>query len=67
MPFAKLNDYQIMWLVTNGERPERSDMPRMEDAEWDLVQHCWDPNPYARPTIEQVVDTMKSIGRAPRS
>lgn len=67
IPFVTLNEYQIVRCVTNGERPERLGMPRMEDAEWDLVRLCWGHNPYARPTIEQVMETMKSIGDAPRS
>ncbi|KAF8339488.1 kinase-like domain-containing protein, partial [Amanita rubescens] len=40
-PFAKINHHAVIWRVVNWKRPQRLDKPRMEDAEWDLVQLCW--------------------------
>ena len=56
MPFAKINDHAVMWSIINGKRPQRLDNPTMEDAEWDLVQLCWDHNPVSRPKMEDVVE-----------
>ncbi len=59
-PFPGLGEYQIIKRVTDGERPERLERPRMADITWDLVQHCWTPNPSARPNMEDVVEQMTS-------
>ena len=43
-----------MRLVTAGVRPPQLDRPRMEDATWDLILHCWQAKPFERPAMEQI-------------
>ncbi len=63
VPFADLSEYQIIKRITDGERPGRLETPRTGDITWDLIQHCWAPNPSARPNMEDVVELMTYIMR----
>ena len=50
-----------MFIVANkiiqGMRPCRTQF--IPDPYWDLIQQCWDSNPEARPTFEQITEILK--------
>ncbi|KAF8343347.1 kinase-like domain-containing protein [Amanita rubescens] len=56
IPFQGIMDDRIIWLLTNGVRPERLKSPRMDDGTWDLIQSCWTSNPSKRPTMVEIVE-----------
>lgn len=47
-----------MRYVISGTRPERLKSPRIEEKTWDLIQECWMPKPWERPTMDEIVETM---------
>src|SRR6266550_5370631 len=59
-PFHDKSHYQIVRLITNGERPDRLESPRMEDDTWHLIQKCWEPIPSKRSTIKDIATALAS-------
>ena len=60
VPFHGKSDYQIMGLVTRGVRPARLDSPIIDDVTWNLIASSWARKPSERPTMDEIVKTMKS-------
>lgn len=66
-PFAGLTDVQIMRVLMRGVRPskpvngERS--RAMPEWLWQLVTRCWNEDPSARPTMDEVAQEMDRAGR----
>ena len=58
VPFHKSNELQIMRLITNGERPNQLQSPKMGDKTWNLIQSCWDSVPSKRPKMKEIVDVL---------
>lgn len=58
VPFEKANNFIIMRLITDGIRPDRLEIPAIEDKMWDLISNCWEANPSERPTMEQIVNLL---------
>ena len=58
-PFQGKNQYQkVVGFVTSGMRPERLEMPRIEDKTWNLIQECWKHKPSERLTMDAIVEKM---------
>jgi hypothetical protein len=55
IPFESANNFRVMRLVTNGERPQQLKSPAMEHKTWNLISNCWKANPSERLTMEQIV------------
>jgi hypothetical protein len=47
-----------MGFVTGGMRPERLEIPIMEDKTWNLIQNCWKHKPSERLTMDEIVEKM---------
>ena len=52
------NQQKIVEQLVKGYRYKRLD--NINDAVWELITACWDPQPELRPTMEQVCATMRS-------
>jgi hypothetical protein len=50
--------FQIMKLVSQGERPPRLDKPPLSDKAWKLIERCWVKEAVRRPAMEEVVEKM---------
>jgi serine/threonine protein kinase len=62
LPFfdqGKLTSYQIGELITRGIRPTKT--REIEDAQWEILQACWDSNPSARLTFEDLLTRQDAI------
>ena len=55
MPFQDLRGSQILQLVANGKRPVQLGSPPIDDAVWNVIQHCWLQDPSRRPMMKQIV------------
>ena len=54
-----LNSYQLSQSVLKGRRPQ---IDGGVAEEWkSLIEKCWDQEPEARPTMEEVVDMLKDV------
>lgn len=58
VPFKGKSQFQIMWLLSNDECPDRLDTPRMSDDIWDLIKDCWLREASGRPTMQQINDRL---------
>ena len=56
--------FQIMRLVTTGARPDRLQIPSMDDDTWNLIEDCWKTRPSERPTMEQIVTRLTSFAQS---
>ena len=45
--------------IARGYRPPRSE--HISDEFWELIQACWDQDPYARPDFERIVAQIRDI------
>ena len=54
LPFEGKNHYQIMWLVTQKERPKQLGKS-METNTWNLLLDCWKQKPSDRPSMQEIV------------
>ncbi|KAF8341742.1 kinase-like domain-containing protein [Amanita rubescens] len=55
VPFQGRSTFQIMSLITSGQRAGRLQTPNMEDDTWALIQRCWRSEPSARPEMQEIV------------
>ncbi|KAK7041506.1 hypothetical protein VNI00_009374 [Paramarasmius palmivorus] len=53
-PFPDLLDAQVMFRVLSGRRPERPQDAWCPNNIWDLIERCWDTNPFRRPSASVV-------------
>ena len=65
-PFASRRDPEILYMVLGGERPER---PRGDEGKpftdriWEVLEHCWQPQPSNRLSAKAVL--MGLEGKSP--
>ena len=67
-PFHKYTDLTVFLKVVEGERPFRE--ARFMDSLWEMLELCWEPQPEARPSIEDVLHRLESSsqpGESPAS
>ena len=55
-PFRKDTDVTVLMKVLNGERPSREAL--FTDNLWKTLERCWEPQPDARPSIEDVLQCL---------
>jgi len=60
-PFARYKDFIVMRKVIEGERPERPERAGFTDDLWRTLEKCWSPQPYNRPTIEAVLESLGQV------
>ncbi|KAF8351797.1 kinase-like domain-containing protein, partial [Amanita rubescens] len=59
VPFHDKTEFQIVRLSMDGKSPDRLESPEMADETWNLIQICWKSKPSERPTMDEIVETMK--------
>ena len=64
LPFV-CNVYNIGRNVRSGQRPRRLDQPPLDERAWHLIERCWHMEPARRPSMDDVVQTMKFWYRSP--
>lgn len=59
LPFANDTDYIISMKVVKGERPPRR--AKFTEGLWELLEMCWAPYPNNRPSIEEVLRSLREV------
>ncbi|KAF8351812.1 kinase-like domain-containing protein [Amanita rubescens] len=59
IPFYDIDDFQNVLPITGGKRPARLQRPEMNDMTWKLLQSCWKSIPSERPTMAEIVETLR--------
>ena len=62
LPFPSYVDYIVIAKVLEGERPERPQGLEgmwFTDDMWSVLEHCWEPVPGNRPSVPQVLQSLK--------
>ena len=59
LPFANDTDYIISMKVVKGERPPRR--AKFTEGLWELLEVCWAPHPNNRPSIEEVLRSLRAV------
>ena len=57
-PFHRDVDPTVLVKVLNGERPAREVL--FTDSLWKMLERCWEPQPDARPNIEDVLHCLET-------
>lgn len=66
-PWGALNDSQISYKVTSGQRPARpfgAENRGLSNSVWDLIQSCWDGDRKTRPDVHIVHKRLSEAERA---
>ena len=61
-PFPRYDDWTVKAKVTDGKRPERPQGPEavwLTDDLWGMLEQCWSPRPYDRPTAEAIFERLE--------
>ena len=62
LPFSCYLDYAVIVKVLAGERPERPQGLEgmwLTDDIWSVLEHCWEPVPGNRPSVPEVLRSLK--------
>ena len=62
VPFSRYNKYATVAKVLRGERPERpkgAEGKWFTDDVWGILGGCWEPKPWDRPDIEDVLQHLE--------
>jgi len=51
-------DFPLQKLIHKGERPIRKRYNWIHDVHWELIERCWAGNPFERPVIAEVLQTL---------
>lgn len=60
VPFSDRSEYMAVFAVLNGERPPRPTHATCTDVLWDLMERCWEDDPYSRPEVGEVLKIVSS-------
>lgn len=63
-PFPNMKPIQLMFVVTEGRRPEFHDDDNVPPTIQELIQRCWAQDPVTRPTFEEILRVLTSPGLA---
>ena len=63
VPYAGELPFRIFELVTQGQHPPRLENPEMQESLWQLINDCWNFRASERPTMNQIVKTVKSFAQ----
>ena len=62
LPFHKHPDIIVFMKVSRGERPPRGTW--FTDSLWEILELCWEPQPRARPTIEDILQYLEGTSQS---
>jgi len=60
VPFHPNNPAAAMLAILNEKRPARPTHPNFTDELWTLMKRCWNQDPYSRPEMSEVLETLRS-------
>ncbi|KAF9789442.1 kinase-like domain-containing protein [Thelephora terrestris] len=63
VPFLGKPATAAIFDIMSGERPRRPTHPNCTTELWKLMNHCWDPNPYLRPAVMEVLSDLRGADR----
>ena len=63
LPFHEFSDIVVFIKVLNGERPRRK--VGFSNSVWKMLEQCWEPQPDARPSIEDVLRCLEMGSPSP--
>jgi len=55
------SDAQVVLELHNGRRPRKPALSFVSDAQWEVIQLCWDDDPRARPDIAGVLSRIQVL------
>ena len=67
VPFYRCGKMAISWKVLKGDRPERPQGAEgvwFTDDLWEVLGHCWVPQPGDRPNIKDILECLESVSRS---
>jgi len=67
MPFYQSLNLAIPWKVLKGDRPERpqgAEGTWFTDDVWEVLEHCWMPQPGDRPNVEGILHCLEKVSRS---
>ena len=50
----------VLFSVFRNERPPRPDHPEVTDRVWDMIERCWNKDPFNRMTAAEVIDVLEA-------
>ncbi|KAF9781123.1 kinase-like domain-containing protein [Thelephora terrestris] len=59
IPFYQYQDTEIPEKVVRGDHPERPEGEWLADDVWEVLEHCWAPEPQNRLSIEDVLHCLE--------
>jgi serine/threonine protein kinase len=59
-PFGKNVQAAVILSVFQNERPSRPAHPQVSDRVWNMIQRCWNEDPFNRMTAAEVVDVLEA-------
>ena len=59
-PFAGRAEAAVIFSVFQNDRPPRPVHPEVSDRVWNMIQRCWERNPFQRMTAADVVDLLEA-------
>ena len=67
-PFAPNTSAVVIRMVLEGKRPKRPqgvEGKLVTDVIWGVLEHCWEPQPTDRPSVEAVLQSLEETPSSP--
>ena len=67
LPFSQHHGLAVIGNIIDGKRPRRprgQGGRRFTDDVWGVLDHCWKPNPWDRPSIKDVLQCLEGASRS---
>jgi hypothetical protein len=59
-PFAGKMEAAVIFSVFQNDRPSRPVHPEVSDRVWNMIQRCWERDPFQRMTAADVVELLEA-------
>jgi serine/threonine protein kinase len=59
-PFAGQSDAAVILSVFRNNRPPRPVHPEVTDRVWNMIERCWNKDPFNRMSAAEVVDILEA-------
>ncbi|KAF8339435.1 kinase-like domain-containing protein [Amanita rubescens] len=64
IPFAGRPEGQVIAFVIQNKRPPRQDEPPLSDGAWEVIQQCWVREPWKRPRMNDVIESLIAVSHS---